>query len=111
MDREKLTIKKVARERIEILSILAYKVLYKDPLLAKKYIALIRKIGMKSSVRLPKNLKMFICKKCGDLLVPGLNCRVRLRPNCGTKIIITCLNCMEIKRYPVTKKIRSKKIE
>jgi ribonuclease P protein subunit RPR2 len=103
MNYEKLTIKKVAKERIKILLNLAYQIFYKDPLLSKKYVELARKVGMKSSVRLPRKSKRFICKECGHLLVPGANCRVRIRSECGTKIVITCLTCKQIKRYPLTK--------
>jgi ribonuclease P protein subunit RPR2 len=111
MNYEKLTLKNIAKGRMKILLNLAYKVFHKDPSLSRKYVELTKKIGMKSSVRLPRKSKMFLCKKCGNLLVPGTNCRVRIKPECGTKIIITCLTCKWIKRYPLTKGKKLKKIK
>jgi ribonuclease P protein subunit RPR2 len=45
-------------------------------------------------------LKRTFCKSCGSLLVPGNNSRVRLK---GNTIIISCLDCGNIKRYPYGK--------
>ncbi|MCW4032308.1 MAG: ribonuclease P protein component 4 [Candidatus Bathyarchaeota archaeon] len=111
MNHEKQITKKIARERIEILMKLAQKSVHEDPDLAKRYVTLARKIGMKCQLRLPKNLKMFICKGCGNLLVPGTNCRVRLRSDNGSRVVLTCLKCNTVKRFPLTreKKLRKQK--
>lgn len=111
MKYEKQVVKKIAKERIEILLNLAHQVFHKEPSLAKRYIELSRNIGMKSSLNLPKKSKMFICKKCGNLLVPGTNCRVRIRSVYGTKVIITCLTCKTVKRYPIMREKKSKKLD
>lgn len=62
-----------------------------------EYVSLARKIGMRYLVRFPRELKTRFCKNCGGYLVPGANCRIRLN---GEYMVITCLKCDTIKRYP-----------
>jgi ribonuclease P protein subunit RPR2 len=102
--------KEIAKERIEILFNLAKKVFDFNPELANRYIQLIRKIGMKARVKIPLEYKLFICKKCDSFLVPGKNCRVRIKSEKGTKVTFTCLNCNSIKRYPIVKEKKFKSI-
>ena len=101
--------KEIARERIQLLLQFAKDVFSKDRLLAKRYVKLAQHIGMKAGVRLPKEEKMFICKMCGSLLVPGANCRVRTRAEFGTTLLITCLECGTKKRYPTVRERLSKR--
>jgi ribonuclease P protein subunit RPR2 len=93
----------IAKERMEILLHLAMKTVRKDPKLTRRYVELARRIGMRSQVTIPREYKRMICKNCGILLVPGFNCRVRTRPDGGTRVVITCLDCGCHKRYPTTK--------
>jgi ribonuclease P protein subunit RPR2 len=102
-------IKEIARERVEILFDLARKIFPKDRTLSKRYLELARLIGMKAGVRLSKEQKLSICKKCGSFLVPGVNCRVRTRPELGTIVLITCLECGAKKRYPTVRERLSKR--
>jgi len=88
---------RIARERISILFDLAKKEIKKHPERSRRYVELARKIGLRYNVRLPKELKRKICKKCNMLLVPGVTCKVRLKEN---KIVIYCLACKSIYRYP-----------
>jgi ribonuclease P protein subunit RPR2 len=99
----KIIEKEIAKERIEILFDLAKKTFNSNPKLANRYIQLMRKIAMKARVKIPLKYKLFICKKCNSLLIPGKNCRVRIKSEKGTKVTFTCLNCNSIKRYPVVK--------
>lgn len=46
--------------------------------LARRYVLLAERISTHYKVKIPKALKSKICKGCGNLLVPGVNCRVRL---------------------------------
>ncbi|MHC1610926.1 MAG: ribonuclease P protein component 4 [Candidatus Methanospirareceae archaeon] len=62
-----------------------------------RYIQLARAIGMRYRVRIPKHLKMRLCKRCYALLIPGRNARVRLR---GEYMTTTCLRCGEQMRLP-----------
>lgn len=96
-------IKDIASQRIDILFNLTKVVIKEDFELASKYVELIRRIAMKAQVRLPRSKKMWICKKCNTLLIPGFTARIRIRCNRMTHIVITCLNCGNIKRYPVQK--------
>jgi ribonuclease P protein subunit RPR2 len=103
------SIKEIARERIAILFTQAKKVFPEDRALSKRYIELARKMGMKAGVRLPKEYKASICKGCGGLLVPGVNCRVRIRPDTGATVLITCLDCGTKKRYPTVRERLSRR--
>ncbi|HXZ91094.1 MAG TPA: ribonuclease P protein component 4 [Candidatus Dormibacteraeota bacterium] len=87
----------------------AQRIFRTDPAIAKRYVELARKIGMKAGVRLTKEQKSRICRECGGLLVPGVNCRVRTRPEYGTTVLITCLECGAKKRYPTVRERLSKK--
>jgi len=98
--------KKIAKERIRILFDLAEEVIEKHPERSKRYVELARKIGMRYNVRIPKDLKRKFCKKCLSYLKPGVNCRVRTSEG-KQAVIITCLECGEVARYPY---IKEKKI-
>ena len=101
-------IRQIARERIATLLSLARRVFPNDQTLARRYVELARLIGMKSGVRLPRDDKIWICKSCGIILIPGRNCRVRTRPETGTTVLITCLECGKKKRYPTVRERHSK---
>ena len=96
------TVATIARERIDILLKQAKETLPKDPDLSTRYVELARKISMRTKVRIPKEKKHYLCKNCGQPLVLGKNARVRVRPE-NSRIIITCLNCGALRRYPLTK--------
>jgi ribonuclease P protein subunit RPR2 len=106
MKRWKEAERDIARERIEILLDLAKKTVKKDSRLTRRYVELAKKIGMRAQVRMQREDKHMICKGCGILLVPGFNCRVRTRPDAGTRVVITCLDCGRHRRYPA---LREKK--
>lgn len=88
--------KDLAMERIQRLFELADDQYSSNPARSDAYVSLARKIGMRYLVRFPRELKIRYCKKCGSYLVPGNNCRTRLR---GRYIAITCQKCGNIKRY------------
>jgi len=88
----------VARERIDILLRQAEEALPRNPKLSKRYVELARRISTRTKVRIPRNRKHYLCKNCGQPLVLGKNARVRVRPN--SRIIITCLSCGALWRYP-----------
>jgi len=103
------SVREVARERIEILLTHAKEAFPTTRPLARRYVELARRIGMKAGVRLTGEQKLFICKGCGSLLVPGVNCRVRTRSEYGTTVLITCIDCGAKKRYPTVRERLSKK--
>jgi len=92
----------VARERIDILLRQAEEILAKDVELSKRYVGLARKISKRTKVRIPREKKHYLCRNCGQPLVLGKNARIRLRPN-NPRIIISCLGCGAIRRYPYRK--------
>lgn len=70
-----------------------------DLKLAREYLALARKIGMRYTVRIPEDLRRNTCKGCGLPLIPGLTSRIRFRSG---KEVITCMECGKIKRYELS---------
>ncbi len=100
---------KIAKERIQILLELADKELKKHPERSRRYVELARKIGMRYNVRLTKQQKRSFCKKCNTPLKPGLTSTQRTEKG---MIVIKCLNCNKIYRYPFgVKKIRKQKVK
>ncbi|MEX2701663.1 MAG: ribonuclease P protein component 4 [Candidatus Baldrarchaeota archaeon] len=97
---DQLLVKDIARQRIELLFEMADKIYRQHPDLAQRYIDLARKIGMRCRVKIPRRLKRRICKHCKSFLIPGVNCRVRLRTNRFPHLVVTCLKCGRQMRYP-----------
>ncbi|MEM1508827.1 MAG: ribonuclease P protein component 4 [Thermofilaceae archaeon] len=98
-------IKRIARERIQILLDLADKVLRKDEQLAKRYVQLAFRIAAKAHLKLPREVKRRYCRKCKIPLIPGYTARIRVKKGCGgAKIVVTCLRCGYIRRYPLRSK-------
>jgi ribonuclease P protein subunit RPR2 len=98
----------VATERFQILLDQARKMALTDEKLSRRYVNLARKISSRTKVRIPKESKMYLCKGCGLALVPGLNAKIRLHAH-TTGIVISCLSCGAVKRYPVGAKIAANK--
>jgi ribonuclease P protein subunit RPR2 len=98
----------VAAERFQILLDQAKKMALTDEKLSRRYVSLARKISSRTKVRIPKESKMYLCKGCGLALVPGHNAKVRLHAH-TTGIVISCLSCGAVKRYPVNAKIVAEK--
>ncbi|HWY28415.1 MAG TPA: ribonuclease P protein component 4 [Candidatus Sulfotelmatobacter sp.] len=97
----------VARERLDLLLRQAEEVLSNQRELSKRYVGLAKKISKRTKVRILREKKHYLCKKCGLPLVPGKNARVRLRsPN--SRIIISCLACGAIRRYPYRKRVQAR---
>lgn len=79
--------KEVAADRMHRLFDLAQQRTKKDDgasrKLAKRYIRIAKAISSHYKVSMPKQIKERICRKCGNVLIPGLNCRVRLASSKG----------------------------
>lgn len=79
---EKKIIKETALERIKRLLELAEEMAKENTELSRKlekrYVGLARSISEHYRVKIPKELKQKICKKCNNFLVPGINCSVRI---------------------------------
>ena len=82
---------KIAKERIAIL----FKEADKEPDMAKRYMKLAKKIGMRYNVRLG-SLKRRFCKECYSYFTPK-NSQKRLKKGV---LVVKCLECGNIQRYP-----------
>src|SRR5437879_7407356 len=80
----------------------------KNEKLLRPYVSRGRKISSRTKVRVPRESKMYLCKGCGLALVPGHNAKIRLHAH-TTGIVISCLSCGAVKRYPVSAKIMANK--
>jgi len=80
-------VSKIALGRIEILIRLAEEKMLENSVesgrLAKRYVRLANELSSHYKTSIPKKLKNKICNKCGNLLVPGINCKVRLASTQG----------------------------
>ena len=90
--------KRIAAERIDILYRLAEeRAMNGDFDLAARYVELILKLSRKHNIRLSREKKYHVCKKCNSFLIPGKNATVRLKKG---KVVIKCHMCGSYKRYP-----------
>ncbi len=93
----------VAKERIQILLGQASEMAGRNEELSRRYVQLARKISSRTKIRIPSEDKRYLCKGCGLALRPGLNARIRLHSG-NKRVIITCLSCGAVKRYPLARK-------
>jgi RNase P subunit RPR2 len=66
--------------------------------LAKEQAALARKLMLKYNIRFGWDLKRFYCHGCKELMVPGVNARVRLARG---MVLTTCASCGRVNRKSV----------
>lgn len=64
--------------------------------LAKRYVGMAKRISTHYRVPLPKMVKNSVCKKCGAVLIAGLNCSVRVASS-KRYMVYKCLECGEEK--------------
>jgi ribonuclease P protein subunit RPR2 len=90
----------IAKERIRILLNLGEREILDNNnyARARRYVELARKIGMRYNIRLGKNYRGKICRKCNSYLITSTSARVRCH---GGRIIIVCKQCGNIIRVPV----------
>ena len=89
--------KGIALERIYRLFELAEQEFAKHPERSKRYVQLARKIGTRNRAKIPKELKMQFCKKCGAFLKKGKNAE-HLKD--GELVAVKCLECGFVKKFP-----------
>jgi len=93
---ERAVVRQIAKERIEILYNHAKELTMQNTeesrKLAQKYVKRLRSIGMHYRVKIPKEIKNSICKKCNSVLLPGLNAHVRIASS-HSYIVIKCDSC------------------
>ncbi len=87
---------KIAYERVNVLWKLAEQEYKHHPERSNRYTKMILDIVKKLRIRLPKHIKVFICKKCSHYLISGKNLRVRSK---GGYTTYECLDCGAVRRY------------
>jgi ribonuclease P protein subunit RPR2 len=96
--------KRIAMQRIQRLFNLAKENFQKDPSSAQRYVRTARKIAMAARIRLPREYRHQVCRYCKSFILPGVNCRVRIRQLREPHMVLTCLNCGKQMRIPLKKK-------
>ncbi len=51
--------------------------------LARRYVELAKRISSHYQIAIPKEFRSRICRNCGNILIPGLNCGVRMSSSHG----------------------------
>lgn len=96
--------KQIALQRVRILFRLARETIHEDPELAQRYVEIARKIAMRTRVRLPKEYRRQVCKRCKSFILPGVNCHVRIQPRREPHVVVTCFNCGKHTRIPLKRR-------
>lgn len=89
---KQLLVKEIVKERIDVLFNLAKECVATDSELSKEYVRHMKKISSHCRIKLPKEVKNSICKKCSSVLVPGLSARVRIASG-KRYVVYECLAC------------------
>jgi len=93
--------KQIALQRVHKLFSLAKQVIHEDPEQAQRYVKIARRIAMRTRLRLPKEYRSLVCRKCKSFILPGVNCRIRIQQRREPHMVITCLNCGGHSRIPL----------
>ena len=99
--------KRIAMQRIRTLFHLARETVHEDPALAQRYVDIARKVAMAAKVRLPRKYRRQVCPHCKSFILPGVNCRVRVKQRREPHVVITCLNCGKQMRIPLKRREKS----
>jgi ribonuclease P protein subunit RPR2 len=67
--------------------------------LADRYVRIAFKIAMRTKTRLPRELKIFMCRRCKGVLRPGLTGVYRVRARPKKALVVKCLRCGYTRRY------------
>ncbi|MBT8171375.1 hypothetical protein KJN74_00690 [Candidatus Bathyarchaeota archaeon] len=93
--------KQIALQRVHTLFKMARKTINENPHQAQRYIQIARRIAMRTRLRLPKEYRSQICRKCKSFILPGVNCRIRIQQRRESHMVMTCLNCGGHSRIPL----------
>jgi ribonuclease P protein subunit RPR2 len=99
-----VAVKRIARQRIQTLFLLARETYHEDPSLAQRYVDIARKIAMAAKIRLPKEYRRQVCRHCKSFILPGVSCRVRIKQRREPHVVVTCLKCGKPMRIPLERK-------
>ncbi len=98
--REQREKKRVAAERVDVLFTLAERVFPYEPELSDRYVEIALAVQRKAKIRIPRKWRRRYCRRCHSFLVPGVNARVRLRSRPYPHVVVKCLKCGHIMRFP-----------
>ena len=104
-------IRQIALQRIQTLFHLAREKIREEPELAQRYVAIARRIAMRTKLRLPTEYRRMVCRHCKSFIYPGVNCRVRVQQRREPHMVITCQVCGKITRIPLKSRSRKKREE
>jgi ribonuclease P protein subunit RPR2 len=93
--------RRIALGRIRTLFRLAKEIVHEDPSLAQRYVDMARRIAMAARVRLPTEYRGQVCRHCKSFILPGVNCRVRVKQRREPHMVVTCLSCGKQMRIPI----------
>jgi len=93
--------KRLAAARIETLWEQASKAAKTDKDGARRRMLIADGVAQKARIKIPRHIKRRVCSDCGHVLIPGENCRVRVRQNRSRHLSVTCLDCGRITRFYV----------
>lgn len=100
--KNKNLIQQIALERIYRLMDLAIENWETHPKRSSDYLQLMKKIGMRNKVKIPKEVKKFYCKKCFSLLIKEKDKETRIK---NKVLFIKCRNCNNTKKvFPEKRK-------
>jgi len=102
------TTKRIAMQRIRTLFHLARETVHEDTALAQRYVDIARKVAMAAKVRLPNEYRSQVCRHCKSFILPGVNCRARIKQRREPHMVITCLKCGKQMRIPLKRKEKSR---
>ncbi|MCF7798349.1 hypothetical protein K9M74_00430 [Candidatus Woesearchaeota archaeon] len=91
---------KRAQYHIDELSVIYQQERQTAGLRSERYLYLIRRLGMKFRLSLPRDVKHSYCKHCKTPFLPGKNCRMRTR---GGILVFYCFTCKNYTRLPLNK--------
>jgi len=93
----------IARERIDILMRGADQAaLAGRMVLADRYVAIARRVGMRYNVRVPTAHRRSFCRGCYRFHLPGVSSRTRLSRG---RVVTTCLICGHVSRIPLGQRV------
>ncbi|MEM0456671.1 MAG: ribonuclease P [Nitrososphaerota archaeon] len=96
-------LKSIARDRVERLFEFAKAYVQSDPEAAREAVSIARRIAQRARLRIPKPYKLMFCRKCGNLFLEPRSFSVRIRDRRSTHVVVRCLKCGWMRRYPAFK--------
>ncbi len=92
MRRNRARQKEIALQRVEILIEQCTDSAKFDMSIARRQAAIARTLCLRFNLRLPYEMRQIYCHGCKNLILPGMNARIRLSKR-RKAVTITCLDC------------------